>query len=606
MTEKKLPPRSDIPEQYTWNAPSVFESRAAWEAEYKALKDTIPGLTARYQGHLGDGAGVLVQFLETYYDLYGRMGKVYVYAGMFAAVDTSDQPSAAMSGQASSLYSQLITAASFAEPEMLAVGHDMLKTWMQQEPRLAVYGHYFDNLFRRQEHVRSAEVEEILGMSLDPLMNVERTATMLADTDLKFAPAVTASGETISVEQGNFLTHMLSPDRELRRSAEHSFRDGFLAFKNTFTSNLVTSIKGDTFYARARRYPSALEAALSNDHIPVEVFHNLIDTFRKHLPTWHRYWAIRRQMLGVDKLYWYDTLAPLTAAQPKVDYQQAVDWISAGLAPLGEDYTATLRRGCLQDRWVDYLPNQNKTQGAFSSGWKGTHPFIMMSFDSSLQSVSTLAHELGHSMHSYLTWQAQPMVYTDYSLFVAEVASNFHQAMVRAHLLNTQTADPGFQVAVIEEAMYNFRRYFFIMPTLARFELALHERVERGEGITADDLNGLMADLLAEGFGAEIELDRERNGVMWAEFGHLYVNFYVFQYATGIAAAHALSEGILSRRPGAVEHYLSFLKAGHSLYPLDALKLAGVDMTTPDAVEKTYGVLAGYVDRLEELNTRTP
>jgi oligoendopeptidase F len=601
MAEKTLPRRSEIPEAQTWNAPSVFVSRAAWEAEYSALKEIIPDLPKQFQGHLGTSPDILVSYLETFYDLYGRLGKLFVYASMFAATDTADQESAALEGQAMSLYSQLMTAAAFAEPELIAIGHDTLKRWMQQDERLAVYAHYFDNLFRQQAHVRSAEVEEVLGLAMDPVGSISNAATVLSNAELKFAPAITADGETVSVEQGNVLSHVLSPDRELRRSAEQSYRDGYLAFKNTLASNLTTAIKADVFFARARRYNSSLEASLASVNIPVEVFYNLINTFHKHLPTWHRYWAIRRQALGVEKLYWYDTLAPLTDAKPEATYEQAVEWICEGMAPLGEDYVVALRRGCLHDRWVDYRQNQNKRQGAFSSGSKGTHPFIMMSFNGSLQAVSTLAHELGHSLHSYHTWQHQPMVYSDYSLFVAEVASNFNQALVRAHLLKTHGDDPGFQIAVIEEAMYNFRRYFFLMPTLARFELEVHTRTGRGEGVTADQMINLMADLLNEGYGDAMELERERDGIMWTEFGHLYETFYVYQYATGISAAHALADGVLSGKPGAAQNYLSFLKAGGSLYPLDALKLAGVDMATPDAVEKTYAVLAGYVDRLEKL-----
>jgi oligoendopeptidase F len=601
MAEKTLPRRSDIPEAQTWNAPSVFASRAAWEAEFRALKEIIPDLSKQFRGHLGESTDILVGYLETFYDLYGRLGKIHVYAGMFSNADTADQEAAALDGQAMSLYSQLIAAAAFAEPEVIAIGHDTLKRWMQRDQRLAVYAHYFDNLFRKQAHVRSAEVEEVLGLAMDPIGSLSTTAAVLANAELKFTPAVTGQGETVSVEQGNVLSHVLSPDRELRRSAEHSYHDGYLAFKNTFANNLAAAIKADVFFARARRYNSSLEASLANVNIPVDVFHNLIGTFRKHLPTWHRYWAIRRQVLGVDKLHGYDTLAPLTATRPEVSFEQAVEWICAGMTLLGENYVSTLRRGCLQDRWVDYPQNQNKRQGAFSSGSKGTHPFIMMSFTGSLQTVSTLAHELGHSLHSYHAWQHQPMVYSDYSLFVAEVASNFNQALVRAYLLDTHADDPGFQIAVIEEAMSNFRRYFFIMPTLARFEYEVHARIGRGESVTADQMINLMADLLAEGYGDTMELERERDGIMWAEFGHLYETFYVYQYATGISAAHALAEGVLSSKPGAVENYLSFLKAGGSLYPLDALKLAGVDMTTPDAVEKTYAVLAGYVDRLEKL-----
>jgi len=259
-----------------------------------------------------------------------------------------------------------------------------------------------------------------------------------------------------------------------------------------------------------------------------------------------------------------------------------------------------LRRGCLEQRWVDIYPNEGKKLGAFSYGAPGTYPFINMSYANTLGSLSTLAHELGHSMHSYLTWQNQPQVYSSYSMFVAEVASNFNQAMVRANLFKTNS-DPNFQIALIEEAMDNFHRYFFIMPTLARFELETHQRIERGEPLTADIMIGLMADLFSEGYGSEMHVDRERVGITWATFPHLYSNYYVFQYATGISAAHALAGRILEGANGAAEAYLGFLKAGSSLYPVDALKRAGVDMATPEAVERTYGVLAEYVDRLDKL-----
>jgi oligoendopeptidase F len=334
---------------------------------------------------------------------------------------------------------------------------------------------------------------------------------------------------------------------------------------------------------RARRHSSTLTASLFEPNIPVEVFHNLIRTFRANLPTWHRYWAIRRQALGVETLYPYDIWAPLTRERPRISYEQAVDWICAGLAPLGDAYVQIMRQGCLEDRWVDVFPNQGKSGGAFSSGWPGIHPFIMMSYDDTIFSVGTLAHELGHSMHSYLTWQNQPIVYSMYSLFVAEVASNFHQAMVRAYLLE-HLADPVWQINVIEEAMANFHRYFLVMPTLARFELEIHQRIERGEGVTANDMIALMADLFSEGYGNEVHLDREREGITWATFSHLYADYYVYQYATGISAANALSRPILAGQPGAAASYLNFLKAGASVYPLDALKLAGIDLTTPEPV----------------------
>jgi oligoendopeptidase F len=302
----------------------------------------------------------------------------------------------------------------------------------------------------------------------------------------------------------------------------------------------------------------------------------------------------------VEELNTYDIWAPLTKSKPQVTYPQVVGFIAEGMAPLGKDYVNVLRNGCLRERWVDYSPCRGKTAGAFSAGTYGTYPFFCMSFTDDVNSLSTLAHELGHSMHSYLTWKTQPFVYSNYSLFVAEVASNFHQAMVRAHLLKTQT-DPGFQVALLQEAMSNFHRYFFIMPTLARFELEIHRRVERGEGLTADIMINLMADLFAEGYGGEMHIDKERVGITWAAFGHLYYDYYVYQYATGISAAHALSSRILNGVPGAAQDYLKFLSAGSSVYPLDALKMAGVDLRTPQAVEDTFAVLGSYVDRLEKL-----
>ncbi len=330
------------------------------------------------------------------------------------------------------------------------------------------------------------------------------------------------------------------------------------------------------------------------------MFHNLIATFRENLPTWRRYWRLRRKALGVETLHVYDLKAPLTTAKPEVPFGQAVQWICEGMAPLGEEYVAILRRGCTEQRWVDRARNRGKREGAFSSGSHGTHPFIMMSYGDDLFSLSTLAHELGHSLHSYHTRAIQPFLYGRYSLFVAEVASNFNQAMVRDYLFRTQT-DRDFQVALIEEAMSNYHRYFFIMPTLARFELEAHARAEAGAPLSADIFIGLMADLFREGYGDEVDFDRERIGITWAQFAHMYMNFYVYQYATGISAAHALSHGILAGAPDAAGRYLDFLKAGGSRYPLDALQDAGVDMTGPEPVRRAFAVLAGLVDRLERL-----
>ena len=605
MSEPRVPLRSEIPDRFKWNAPSVFESDDAWQAEFEAIVARLPDIE-RFKGRLGDGPTVLADALALIDELAERIGKVRVYASMNQAVDMRDQAATRRAGQAQALVARGQAATAYLEPELLAIGRETLLTWiacessLADEPRLAHLAHRVDDLFRKQAHIRSAEVEELLGMLGDPFGGARSVAGLLTNADFKFEPARGNDGSTQPVTQGTLHKLLASPDREARRTAWEHYTDQYLAFKNTLAAALVTSLKQNAFDMRVRGHPSTLAASLFENNIPVEVFHNLIDVFRKNLPTWHRYWAVRRRALGLDDLHPYDVWAPLTGDPPHVPYEQAVEWICAGLAPMGEAYVAAVRRGCLEDRWVDVYPNQGKRAGAFSSGSYGTYPFIMMSYNDDLFSLSTLAHELGHSMHSFLTRQHQPIAYSRYSLFVAEVASNFHQAMVRAHLLATKP-DRAFQIAAIEEAMSNFHRYFFVMPTLARFELETHQRIERGEGLTADDMIGLMADLFAEGYGQAVAVDRERVGITWATFGHLYVDYYVYQYATGISGANALARGILSGREGAVEDYLRFLQAGGSTYPLDALRMAGVDLTTPEPVEVAFGVLGELVERLEGL-----
>jgi oligoendopeptidase F len=597
-TTASVPPRSQVADMHKWNAESVFPSRAAWREELKNLSAALPSLQP-FNGTLGQSAARLAEWFETSEKLARRMETLFFYARMSQACETTDQEAIGMVGEAGSLGAQFGALASFAVPEILAIGETVLNGWVQNEPRLAIFAHYFHDLFRQQQHVRSAEVEEVLALASDPFSAIDNTEEMITSADMAFKPVV-VNGESVPLAQSNISTFLDSPDREARRQAWEHYADGYLGLKNTLASNYLASVKRDVFYARARRYNSALEASLFNNNIPAQVFHNLIDTYRKHIPTWHRYWRIRRKALGVQTLNPYDIWAPISKATPVVPYTQAVEWIVAGMKPLGEEYISALRRGCLEERWVDIYPNEGKTQGAFSFGSYDTHPFILMSYDDNLGAMSTLAHELGHSMHSYFTRKTQPYVYGDYTLFVAEVASNFNQAMVRANLFKTNN-DPQFQIAVIEEAMNNIHRYFFIMPTLARFELEVHTRIENGAGVTADDMIGLMTDLFSEGYGSEMHIDRERVGITWAQFGHLYSNYYVYQYATGISAAHALAGRILDGVPGAAEAYVRFLSAGSSVYPVDALKMAGVDMSTPEAVERTFAVLADYVDRLERL-----
>ncbi|GMV34473.1 MAG: oligoendopeptidase F [Chloroflexi bacterium] len=597
----KIPARKQVNKKYTWNAESVFKSPKEWEAALKALIADIPNVK-KHEGKLGVSPESLLAGIKAIEELSLRAYTVYMYAQFAYAVDTTDQASAAMVGRAQGMSGQVSAAISFLNPELLYIGWDKLDSWMKGAPELETYRHSFADLFRQQAHVRSAEVEEILGMTADPFSGPSASTSMLVNADFKFAPAKDSKGKKIEITQGNFYSTLLEhPDRKVRQSAFENYHDKHIEFKNTLATNLSSSIAANVFNMRARKFETTLSASLFNNNVPEEVFHNLINTFKKKLPVWHRFFEIKRKALKLKDIQYFDMWAPIARKKVPVSFEKAVDYISDSLAPLGREYVETLRRGCLQERWVDSTVNLGKTNGAFSYGSPQTHPFIMMSYTGDVGSMSTLAHELGHSMHSYLTWKNQPFAYSSYSLFVAEVASNFNQAMMRGCLLKT-IKDKNFLIALIEEAVSgNFFRYFFQMPTLARFELETHQRAERGEPLTADSMQNLMADLFSEAFGPKVKIDRPRVGMVWSTFQHLFADYYVYQYATGISGAHALSARILRGEPNAAEDYLGFLKSGSSKYPLDVLKGAGVDLTTPQAVEETFAVMEGYIDRLEEL-----
>jgi oligoendopeptidase F len=594
-----------VDKKFTWHGESVFSDEAGWEQAVETILARLPDLT-EFKGHLRDSPDALADWFDATERLHRLMGKVLVYSTMSYSVDTGNQTAFARTDRTRSVAAQLGAATSFALPEMIAIGLPTLREWVAGSPRLAHLGHYFDRLEKLQKRIRSAEVEEVLTQASDPLATALSVHGVLANTDLKFAPAVAADGTQHEVAQGTISALLTSGDREVRRTAFESYADAHIAMQNSMAGSLAGGVKRDIFYARARGFPSSLAASLEPNHIPPEVYRNIIQAFRDNVGTWHRYWRIRRKALGLDALKPYDTRAQLGRATLDVPYEQAVEWIAEGVKPLGDEYVEVLRQGALKDRWVDIYPNKGKRMGAFSTGVPGTFPFIFMSYNDDIYSMSTLAHELGHSMHSYYARQTQPFIYSNYGLFQAEVASNMHQALVRRRLLATQT-DPEFQLAVIEEAMSNFYRYFFIMPSLARLELQMHEHVEGGGAVTADYLNHLMADLMMEVYGNEVEVtgrDRDRIGSTWAQFHtHLYSNFYVYQYATGIAAANHLVEGVANGDPKAVASYLAFLKSAGSMYPLEGLRMAGVDMMSTEPVTAAFETLARMVSRLEELTS---
>ncbi len=595
--QSTLSQREDVPVEDRWDVEYVFADEGAFDAAVEHIGDYSAALS-KLQGTLGHSAAGLRAALDLRQEAALLMGKVLLYASMMRNGDGTSPQNTAREGRARALYATFAAAEAFFEPEILSIPPAMLQHMVENDPGLAPYRYYLASLARLRPHTRSAEVEEVLAASSDMANIGYQTHIALENTDLRFGTIQDENGFAVELAPGNADAYIESQDRAVRRAAWQTYADGYLSVKNAMAATLTGAVKRDVFYARARRYPDARMASLYPYNIPASVFDGLIATVNAHLPLWHRYWDIRRRALGVETLHPYDLHVPLATLPASVPFARGVEMLLDGLAPLGEEYVAAARRGMTVERWVDKYPNVGKPAGAFSTGVPGTRPFIMQNYDDSILGVSTLAHEMGHSMHSWYAWRAQPSIYARYSMIAAETASNFNQALLRAHLLET-TDDPRTQVAIIEEGMANFQRYFFIMPILAQFEQEAHARVERGEGLTAAALSAILLPLYEAGYGGQVSIDSARVGVTWAQFTHLFMNFYVWQYAIGISAANALAAGVREGGAPAAERYISFLKAGGSMDGLDALRLAGVDMTDTAPIERAFTVLTGLVDKLD-------
>jgi oligoendopeptidase F len=593
--------RKDIPEEQFWNSAALFSGWDEIRTEIKNLEAELSNL-ATFQGRFAEGADVVFDGLEVYQALLARVVKLYTYIGMATAVDTSDDTAKAIAGQIGGLAAKFSAAAAFAEPEMVAMV-DRLLEWSDSEPNLAIYKHYFEHLKQQANHTRSTEVEEVLGMLGEPFSGAGRTSGELADVDLRREDIIDAAGNTKPHKQ---VAKIDSSERELRRQTWEKDADAYVAYQNTFASNYITSVQQNTLRAKVRRYDSVLQMRMEPTGLPVQVFHNLIDAFKANLGTWHKYWDVKRQILGVDELRPYDIWAPIVDKPPVIPFEQAVDWMGEAIRPLGDDYVATMRKGCLEDDWIDRAYNLEKANGAFSSlSVEGSPPYIMMSYDDTLLAMSTLAHELGHSMNLMMIGQQQPMIYNlandMASDSVIETPSNFHQAMTRAYLREIKKDDEQFLIAMIDEAMSNFHRYFFYMPSIARFEYEVHRRVMEGEPLNASILNEIMGGFMAEGYGDTMGFNADYAGITWAQLSHVFHPFYTFQYAIGISAAYAIADDVLAGKAGAAENYLKFASVGTSVDALASFDVAGVNMRDREAIDKAFAVMADLVNQLETL-----
>jgi oligoendopeptidase F len=592
-----LPDRKDVDPKFTWNLQSLFATEAAYEQEFAEVDDAIK-LLAQQRGQLAASGTALFEFLEQYWQLNAQLRRLRLYAQMPVAADSTDQAARQRAGKFAGLAAGWSRATAFVEPELLGIGAERLAELVAEEPRLESYARYFSRLEAQRDHVRSGEVEELLGGLNEPFAGASQAYGSLVNSDMPFDSVRLPGGEEADLAPSTLPQLISHPDRDVRRQAFSNYADSFLRFRNVITDLYLTRVKSSAFLAHARNYPSTVEEALSPREVPREALDAILRVFQQRLPVWHRYWAARRKLLGVGQLEPWDVFAPLSKPL-SVPFEQATEWILESLAPLGSEYVERVRSGLTEERWVDVYPNRGKRDGAFAAGAPGAQPFIMMSYDGGTGGMSTLVHELGHAMHAQLTFAEQPLAYSAYSMVAAETASNLNQALLFPYLLDSND-DPQFQLAIIEEALYNLHRYFFIMPTLARFELAVHGAVERGEGLTADRLITIMRELFSEAYGPEMRVD-DQTGITWAQFAHLYIPFYTFQYASGISAASALSADLRSGQEGARERVLEFLSSGDLHLPIESLQRAGVDLTTDEPIERAFDLVEKYVSRLEAL-----
>ena len=590
--------REEIPAEYTWNLASVFSQDGDWEQDFQALQRKLPELAA-LQETLAQSGQALLAVLRKRDEIYEALEKLYTYASMRKDEDTTNSTYLAMADRAMQLFVRTSTVASYIEPEILALPQETLEQFIQQTPGLDLYNIQLQDLNRKRPHIRSAEVEAVLAATGEITDAPDSIFSMIDNADLKLPTIKNEQEEDIELTQGNYLTFIRSKDRRVRKDAFEALHGTFLKQRNTIAATLAAQVKTDIFYTRQRQYSSSRERALARYNIPESVYDNLVTTVSEHIPLLNRYMKLRKRVLQLDKLHMYDLYTPIVEeATDEITYVHAQDTIIQALSPLGKNYLDILRSGFAQ-RWIDVYETPGKRGGAYSGGAYGTQPFILMNFQNKRESMFTLAHELGHSMHSHFTRSNQPYQYGDYTIFVAEVASTLNEGLLTEYLLKS-TDDKAVRVAILNHALEDIRATLFRQTMFAEFEQQIHHEAEQGEALTADTLTALYRTLNGKYYGGEAFID-DLIGIEWARIPHFYYNFYVYQYATGISAASALVQQILTEGQPAVERYLKFLSSGSSDYSIELLKKAGVDMTTPEPVRQAFQLFQSHLVQLEQL-----
>lgn len=595
---KTVPARAEVDPQFQWALTDIFPSDEAWSSCYTEAQSMLDKLRG-FEGHLSDSADTLLEYLRFGDTLSEKLDALGNYAQRKSDEDTRNAVYQEMTAKFTNLAVAVGQADAFSTPELLAIPDETLDSFYQAAPGLSHYRLVLDRVRRQKPHTLSRECEALLAAAGQLGQCPDDIFSMLNDADMTFPDAVDSQGQSHPVTHGTFVPLLQSPDRVLRENAFHSLYSVYGQYRNTSAAVLSAQMKQLQFFADARRYDSALHAALDGTEVPVEIYHNLITAVRDGLPAMHRYVRLRQKLLGVDELHFYDLYTSIVADQDvEVDYEEAKQTALEALAPLGDEYRAMLEEG-FANHWIDVYENQGKRSGAYSAGPYGTHPYVLLNYTDTLNDVFTLVHEMGHALHSYLSNKHQSVTYANYVIFVAEVASTCNESLLMQHLLN-KTQDKRRRAYLVNYFLEQFRGTLYRQTMFAEFELWCSEQTRQGIPLTAESLSAKYQQLNRDYYGEDIVLDPEI-ALEWARIPHFYYNFYVYQYATGYAAAIALSQRILKEGAPAVEDYLCFLSKGCSADPVTLLRGAGVDMASPEPVAAALKLFDSLVTELETL-----
>lgn len=590
--------RKDIDVKDTWNLESIYANNELWEEDYAALEKNAAEF-AKLKGAIEADVSKIPAVLDAYYGLHRRLSKLSVYARMRFDQDTADSTYQTMAAKIGSLGVKIGAASAFVEPEILSYSKEQLEAAEKENERTAYYGRKIEEMLRGQEHTLDAEKEELLAAAGDMAEAPDDIFSVLMNADMKYPDIVLEDGTHLPLTNSTYISYMESPDRAVREGAFKTLYGQIASLKNTFAAIYRGNLKQAKFYAQSRKYSSARAMYLADSNVPESVYDNLLSAVHEALPMMYRYVAVRKKVLGVDKLHMYDVYTPIVAAQNQTyEFEQAKQMVLEALKPMGEDYLSHAREG-LENRWIDIYPNKGKKGGAYSWGCYDSQPFILLNYTKNLDSVFTLIHEMGHSIHSYYSRTTQDYAYSDYKIFVAEVASTCNECLLMHDLLE-KTTDKEQRKYLLNHYLDSFKGTLFRQTMFAEFEKNAHEYCAQGKPLTAEALSQMYLELNQKYFGPDMEKDEEI-AYEWMRIPHFYTPFYVYQYATGYSAAVALSAKILKEGKSAVDAYMSFLKGGESKDPIDLLKMAGVDMTTEKPVADALALFGELVTELETL-----